>query len=354
VRLYQAGELLESHVITSLTNQTKHLILIGDHKQLRPKAEVYKLQVESGDGYCLNRSLLERLVTQQPPLPSVSLLVQHRMRPEICSLIREIYPGLQDHYTVHNRPGILGLKSDCPILFWDHKHCEDKCSCHYGDAHSGSSAQWGFGSKSCGSVDYASMADTSTKRELTASSGSSSAVKYSGMYSYNEQQYQQRRYYTQQQSASAAAAADIVIAQYSRSNSYEVDMCVATVKYLLQQSYTLSQLVVLTPYLGQLRALQRAFDHGKISVLISELDEAALVHVPADVDTGADDDASTSTNTKHTAAAKARAHAGSSGRATRRPQSALRLSTVDGFQGEVRGTISVSTPITLKFCSIAV
>jgi hypothetical protein len=57
------------------------------------------------------------------------------------------------------------------------------------------------------------------------------------------------------------------------------------------------------------------------------------------IDTGiADDTASTNTGTTgtstaaNTAAARARAHVT---RATRRPQSGLRVATVDGFQGEV-------------------
>jgi superfamily I DNA and/or RNA helicase len=37
VLVEEAGELLEAHVLTSLSPSTKHLILIGDHKQLRPK-----------------------------------------------------------------------------------------------------------------------------------------------------------------------------------------------------------------------------------------------------------------------------------------------------------------------------
>jgi AAA domain len=329
----QAGELLEAHVITSLTNKTKHLILIGDHKQLRPKVENYHLQVESRAGYCLNRSLLERLITQKPALPSVSLSVQHRMRPEICNLIRSTYSGLTDHHSVYNRPTIRGLAAGSSIVFWDHSHCEDNCACHSAGRYNSSTAQRGFGSSSSGSVDYASLADTGSNRKYSSSTCSRSAA-YGGMYSYNVQQRQQRPpRYTVQQSASAAAAADTVIAQHSRSNSYEVDMCVATVKYLLLQGYKLSELVVLTPYLGQLRALERAFKRGSVCVLISELDEAAMI------DTGiADDTASTNTGTTgtstaaNTAAARARAHVT---RATRRPQSGLRVATVDGFQGEV-------------------
>ena len=43
VVIEEAAEVLEAHIITSLSHNTKHTILIGDHKQLRPKATVYEL-----------------------------------------------------------------------------------------------------------------------------------------------------------------------------------------------------------------------------------------------------------------------------------------------------------------------
>ena len=36
----EAAEVLEAHVLASLSPQTEQLILIGDHDQLRPKVEV--------------------------------------------------------------------------------------------------------------------------------------------------------------------------------------------------------------------------------------------------------------------------------------------------------------------------
>ena len=62
VLLEEAGEILESHVLTAMGPETKHLVLIGDHQQLRPKINSYALSVEKGEGYDLNRSLFERLV----------------------------------------------------------------------------------------------------------------------------------------------------------------------------------------------------------------------------------------------------------------------------------------------------
>ena len=62
VLVEEAGELLEAHLLAGTHTSVKHLILIGDHKQLRPKVENHALSVVSGNGYDLNRSLFERLV----------------------------------------------------------------------------------------------------------------------------------------------------------------------------------------------------------------------------------------------------------------------------------------------------
>ena len=59
----EAGEVLEAHVLSSLQPTTKHLILIGDHKQLRPKLEHYPLTVEAPHHQVdFNISMFERLV----------------------------------------------------------------------------------------------------------------------------------------------------------------------------------------------------------------------------------------------------------------------------------------------------
>ena len=54
----EAAEVLESHIVTSLTPGCQHLILIGDHQQLRPNPTVYKLAKD----YSLDVSLFERMV----------------------------------------------------------------------------------------------------------------------------------------------------------------------------------------------------------------------------------------------------------------------------------------------------
>ena len=100
----EAAEVMEGPLIASLTPHVQHLILIGDHKQLRPKSNHYIL----GKEYGLEISLFERLVNNG--LPYATLKYQHRMRPEISELIHpHIYPELYDHESVKQYPNIQGM-----------------------------------------------------------------------------------------------------------------------------------------------------------------------------------------------------------------------------------------------------
>ena len=121
----EAGEILESHVLTALSSKTKHLVLIGDHQQLRPKINNYALTIEKGDGYDLNRSLFERLVIGG--YPHTTLAKQHRMRPEISALVKQLtYPALEDASTTLDRPHLRGFQSD--VIFFNHNHREEQAN----------------------------------------------------------------------------------------------------------------------------------------------------------------------------------------------------------------------------------
>lgn len=48
VLVEEAAEVLEAHVLVCLSSNTQHVILIGDHEQLRPKPNLYELQAISG------------------------------------------------------------------------------------------------------------------------------------------------------------------------------------------------------------------------------------------------------------------------------------------------------------------
>lgn len=125
VLVEEAGEILESHILTALSPQAKRLVLIGDHKQLRPKVNNYALTVEKGDGYDLNRSLFERLVLGGHP--HTTLYKQHRMCPEISDLVRRLtYPDLLDDEKTLNRPRPRGLQDR--VIFFNHEHLEASAS----------------------------------------------------------------------------------------------------------------------------------------------------------------------------------------------------------------------------------
>ena len=115
VVIEEAAEVMEAHIITSLARDTKHTILIGDHKQLRPKPTVYELALK----YNLSISLFERMVMNSMDCKRLS--IQHRMRPEIASLTKRIYDHeIVDHETVCEFKDISGLTHN--LFFID--HCE--------------------------------------------------------------------------------------------------------------------------------------------------------------------------------------------------------------------------------------
>ncbi|XP_059169646.1 NFX1-type zinc finger-containing protein 1-like [Physella acuta] len=112
----EAAEVLEAHIVTALSEHCQHLILIGDHKQLRPKAEVYQLAKQFG----LEVSLFERLVNND--VNCVQLTEQHRMRPEISVYMKHIYPNLIDSASVVDRENVRGVEKN--IFFINHNRSE--------------------------------------------------------------------------------------------------------------------------------------------------------------------------------------------------------------------------------------
>lgn len=114
----EAAEVLEAHTVTTLSKACQHLILIGDHQQLRPSATVYEL----AKNFNLEMSMFERLVKMG--LPFVRLDYQHRMRPEIARLLTpHIYAELENHPSVLRYDNIKGLKTN--LFFVEHVHPEE-------------------------------------------------------------------------------------------------------------------------------------------------------------------------------------------------------------------------------------
>ncbi|CAH2096329.1 unnamed protein product [Euphydryas editha] len=114
----EAAEVLEQHIITSLTNKCQHLILIGDHQQLRPSASHLRLAKH----FNLEVSLFERMILNA--MHSRRLRVQHRMRPQFSALISpHIYPDLLDHPSVAGFPDVRGVTRN--LFFFTHDYREE-------------------------------------------------------------------------------------------------------------------------------------------------------------------------------------------------------------------------------------
>ena len=114
----EAAEVLEAHVITSLASSVQQLIMIGDHKQLKPKPTCYDLEKR----YHLDTSLFERFINNG--FEHVTLEKQHRMRPEISSLLcPSIYEKLEDAENVKKYDPVVGVGKD--LFFIEHTHPEE-------------------------------------------------------------------------------------------------------------------------------------------------------------------------------------------------------------------------------------
>lgn len=168
-------------------------------RQLRPKVNNYELTVEKGEGYDLNRSLFERLVLKG--YPHDTLISQHRMRPEISSMIRQLtYPDLQDAFNTNGRPDLRGVQDN--VIFINHDYPEDEL------------------------INVADVRDMGSKS--------------------------------------------------SKQNLYEARMVLKIVRYLAQQGYGTDKMVVLTPYLGQLRKLQDEL-RAETDPVLNDLDSYDLI-----------------------------------------------------------------------------
>ncbi|CAK0848666.1 unnamed protein product, partial [Prorocentrum cordatum] len=113
----EAAEVLEAHILTALHPRTQHVILIGDHQQLRPSTAVYRLS----KNFHLDVSLFERLIKNGAD--HETLLQQRRMHPKVSRLIKPYYPELRDHPVTQEHPDVKGVSHR--TFFLRHTNFED-------------------------------------------------------------------------------------------------------------------------------------------------------------------------------------------------------------------------------------
>ncbi|OJD32329.1 dead box helicase [Diplodia corticola] len=119
VLIEEAAETLEAPVTAACVPSLEHLILVGDHQQLRPHCHVSD---HEDDPFFLNVSLFERLVRNKVEYDT--LRRQRRMVPQIRRLIRPIYGDLiKDHPSVKDpaiRAPVPGM-GDIDTFFFTHE-----------------------------------------------------------------------------------------------------------------------------------------------------------------------------------------------------------------------------------------
>ena len=114
----EAAELLEPQLLAVLQPSVQHLIMIGDHEQLRPQVAHHEL-VRARH---FDVSMFERLV--ENGMLSGTLEMQSRMRPEMVELLRPIYPHVQNHARVLGPDHAVPACLEHSMFFWSHKHPE--------------------------------------------------------------------------------------------------------------------------------------------------------------------------------------------------------------------------------------
>ena len=145
-----------------------------------------------------------------------------------------------------------------------------------------------------------------------------------------------------------SAAKDSLMTDKSKTNSHEVAFCVELVRLLLLQGYKQSQMVVLTPYLGQLLGIQRRMRSELVDVntLISEMDAADLMKVDMiddlqDYNSIGDENneeegnfARRTNNRSHQRQQRENDKSASKSGAKEKKKEGVRVSTVDNYQRE--------------------
>ncbi|CAI7581715.1 unnamed protein product [Penicillium crustosum] len=115
ILIEEAAEVLEAPVAVACLPSLQHLILVGDHQQLKGQCADYDL---TGDPFHLDVSMFERLILNE--MPYAMLQEQRRMVPEIRKLVAPIYGDiLRDHPSAEDHPLVPGM-GDKRSFFFDH------------------------------------------------------------------------------------------------------------------------------------------------------------------------------------------------------------------------------------------
>ncbi|KAI4189557.1 MAG: hypothetical protein LQ348_003777 [Seirophora lacunosa] len=132
VLIEEAAETLEAYVTAACFPTLEHLVLVGDHQQLRGHCNEPELE---GDPFFLDVSMFERLVRNQ--VGFTQLIRQRRMHPQIRRGLMPIYPNLEDHESVRLREPVPGMGNVRSFFFchqWHENHDQLMSKINSGEA----------------------------------------------------------------------------------------------------------------------------------------------------------------------------------------------------------------------------
>lgn len=116
----EAAEILEPQLLATLGPWVKRLVMIGDHKQLRPQVNCYTLEKACNrTDHNFDVSMFERLIDNR--ISHATLQTQNRMRPEFVPMLQHcsMYPDLRsnlDRVERHKAPGCVAHS----VFWWNH------------------------------------------------------------------------------------------------------------------------------------------------------------------------------------------------------------------------------------------
>ncbi|XP_015763067.1 PREDICTED: NFX1-type zinc finger-containing protein 1-like [Acropora digitifera] len=116
----EAAEILEGQLVAAIPSSVQHLVMIGDHMQLKPIVHFPELRKHNH----LDVSMFERLATCN--LPFTQLQYQCRMRDELLELLRElkVYKGLKTNEKLVKDNAIPPCVTR-GMYFWTHTKLEE-------------------------------------------------------------------------------------------------------------------------------------------------------------------------------------------------------------------------------------
>lgn len=113
----EAAEILEAHTLPCLTPYTEHVIMIGDHMQLKPYTSYIKGLKQS----TVSHSLFERLIRSNFDVNVLN--IQYRMRNTFAELLCPlIYQKLLSHDSVYDFPSVRNMWLN--LYFLQHQELE--------------------------------------------------------------------------------------------------------------------------------------------------------------------------------------------------------------------------------------